>query len=253
MFYLQKFCKFLFLAYLIFSGASVCVFFCFFCSDERFRKLAVDSMKHGNESVSNYFQVPQLKSRSDEVVRLSQFVLDRANTENSCIFVGQQAIGKSILSHAMVTLLREGLTDDDGDEIFRKTPAIYLPVGTDEDQFILNALVSYGIDTAMKSNYDVTSYDIFNLTGHVCREFDGPSVIVFDDITQRTQRSLLAKINDLTHDFRQNHPSTVVVLVTSDTTAADSTLIIGIFFCIFFYTSMRLILLGVQQKQNMCD
>ena len=66
-------------------------------------------MRHGNESINKYLQAPPLMTRHGEVVKVAKFVLNQAMVSNSCMLVGPHTIGKSVLSRAMVKLLREGL------------------------------------------------------------------------------------------------------------------------------------------------
>lgn len=192
------------------------------------RKLGDDAMRRGNESINKYLQVPELKTRHDEIVRVSKFVLKRANTVNSCMILGPEGIGKSVLSRGMVKLLRTGLKDDRGNQILPATPAIYIRVGKDESQCIHSACEAFGIDDS-----DATFDHILQLIKRTCYALNQPNIVVFDDISHDSP--FFHKIDNISRALSENHPSTVVVLVTSNTTDVFAFRRGILFFLIVYY------------------
>ena len=99
-------------------------------------------------------------------------------------------VAKFVLNHANVPNCC--MFTGPQNEIIPKTPAIYIRVGKDPAQFIRGALEAFGIDNEVASKFD--------------------SVVTFGDISKESP--FLTELNDLSCNLSENHPSTVVTLVT---------------------------------------
>ena len=168
---------------------------------------AIAAMKFKEPAISEtYRTVKLLKSREKELSEFVSFVQKHINAPRSIVVTGMRRIGKTVKAQELVKRLKE-----------QDIPAIYINIGTSENCFVSNAAYSLDINDAFAS--DLSYNDIYKALTNACDHFEKsntPNVIVFDEVSNNSP--YFKALSRAACFLSQKYPSTMVVLVTCDST-----------------------------------
>ena len=177
--------------------------------ESRIKAAAMNAMKRKAPAIdSMYKQEAILPSRSQDVTSMVSTIKSQFMTPRSVVVTGMKETGKSTKAQAVVEGLKQA-----------GIPAVYIQVDKDNgDTFFVGALRAFGIFDEIADEFatSVKWGDIAGLIRNTCYEFEEGNVIVLDNVSKKSP--FLQNIESISRSLSENHPSTVVVIVTFDAT-----------------------------------